>query len=519
MATLCVVGVAALAWVWQRHRERACFEAPWEVREAAPGPRYPRCVYSPPGNPASPSTYRERQPSQQLRVTYPPEGALFPPNLCAPFITWDDGVNDLWQVIIEVPDAGLKWRHVARGRRWRVPRGVWRAICRDAVAHDARIQVAGVRRHGQQSSVQASKPVSFRVSADHADDYLVYRLVAPALHADSTPSTFVRHIGSSKATLLLSSRGAYCFGCHVFSSSAGDRGLLSIQSRYLPRSQEVCMGLYRIEQRRGQKVELPLAIRMTTFAAWSPDGARLALAADQHAGPALLLEEAGQCTPGIGVFDVRSTALYVLPGTECSGRAVAYPCWSPNGRSIAFCSAPLSRQPGPLKLDLQIVPFNRGRGGEPRDVPGASANGMSNYLPRFSPDGKWLSFCQSDSGAFITSSSDIYLMTSGPQEPPRRLECNAPYAGDSWHSWSSNSRWLAFASKRDDGIHARIYLTHIDTNGRSSPAVRLPIGRPPLLSFNLPEFVRNRPRIGERDLFDVVRVERDGVKAKAKRAP
>jgi len=291
--------------------------------------------------------------------------------------------------------------------------------------------------------------------------------------------------------------------------------MLSIQSRYLlakPDSPETSVGLYRLGQRLGRKVELPLAMAMTTFAAWSPDGSKLAVGADPHGGSALLLARAGQWALGLGVLDARSSALYLLPGTERPDRGISHLCWSSDGRSIAFCSAALPQQPGSLKLDLQIVPFNRGRGGEPRAVPGAAENGKSNYLPRFSPDGKWFSFCQCDNGAFITSSSDIYLMPSDRQEPPRRLECNAPYAGDSWHSWSSNSRWLAFASKRDDGVHARVYLTHIDADGRASPPVRLPVDRPPLLSFNLPQFLRSRPPVGKRDLFEVVRVERDGVK-------
>jgi len=70
---------------------------------------------------------------------------------------------------------------------------------------------------------------------------------------------------------------------------------------------------------------------------------------------------------------------------------------------------------------------------------------------------------------------------------------------------------LAFASKRDDGIYARVYLAHIDEEGHASPAVRLPVKDELLESFNLPEFLAQAPRFKERDLFDVVRVERPAV--------
>ena len=102
-------------------------------------------------------------------------------------------------------------------------------------------------------------------------------------------------------------------------------------------------------------------------------------------------------------------------------------------------------------------------------------------------------------------------MPGGLSGRARRLECNDAQAADSWHSWSSNSRWLVFASKRDDGIYARLYLAHIDEAGRASPAVRLPLEQPPLASFNIPELVAERPRIPERELFDAVRVGRPAV--------
>ena len=66
-----------------------------------------------------------------------------------------------------------------------------------------------------------------------------------------------------------------------------------------------------------------------------------------------------------------------------------------------------------------------------------------------------------------------------------------------------------FASKRDDGVFARLYLTHIDAGGNASVAVRVPLTKPPLMSFNVPEFVATVPPIEEATLYEEVRVERD----------
>jgi Tol biopolymer transport system component len=44
-----------------------------------------------------------------------------------------------------------------------------------------------------------------------------------------------------------------------------------------------------------------------------------------------------------------------------------------------------------------IISFNNGKGGKAMPIEGASNNGLSNYFPRVSPDGKWLLFCQAES--------------------------------------------------------------------------------------------------------------------------
>ena len=46
----------------------------------------------------------------------------------------------------------------------------------------------------------------------------------------------------------------------------------------------------------------------------------------------------------------------------------------------------------------------------------------------------------------------------------RRLDINSDQS-DYWKSWSSNSRWIAFSSKRKDGIFTRIYFSYVDDEG------------------------------------------------------
>lgn len=63
---------------------------------------------------------------------------------------------------------------------------------------------------------------------------------------------------------------------------------------------------------------------------------------------------------------------------------------------------------------------------------------------------------------------------------------------NSWHSWSSNSRWLVFSSK-ENSAYTQLFLTRIDEQGNDSPPVLLEQFTSPDRAANIPEFVRRKP--------------------------
>ena len=73
-----------------------------------------------------------------------------------------------------------------------------------------------------------------------------------------------------------------------------------------------------------------------------------------------------------------------------------------------------------------------------------------------------------------------------------RLGLNSDFA-DSYHSWSSNGKWIVFSSKRLDGLTARPFLSYINSDGTSEKPFVLPQKDPEFYnnfskSFNIPEF-------------------------------
>ena len=134
-----------------------------------------------------------------------------------------------------------------------------------------------------------------------------------------------------------------------------------------------------------------------------------------------------------------------------------------------------------------LLPFNDGKGGVPEVLEGAAGDGRSNFFPKYSPDGKWIVFCKADSYMLLQPDSDLYIIPAA-GGVARRLRYNTARM-NSWHSWSSNSKWLVFSSKVNTP-YTQLFLTHIDENGNDSPPVLLERFTSPDRAANIPEFVK-----------------------------
>ncbi|MGE5294607.1 MAG: tetratricopeptide repeat protein, partial [Solirubrobacterales bacterium] len=226
------------------------------------------------------------------------------------------------------------------------------------------------------------------------------------------------------------------------------------------------------------------------------------------------------------IYDRQTGVFQSLPGADDPNLVQSNASWSPDGKYIVFAAtkAYTLRTPGnegkvllspedcrvfleegkPFKFDLYKIPFNDGKGGKPEPLAGASANGMSNFFPRFSPDGKWIVFCQASNYMLLQPDSELYIIPSEGGQA-RRLRANTKRM-NSWHSFSPNGKWLVFSGK-PDSPYTKLYLTHIDENGQSTPAVLLDHLTSPDRAANIPEFVRTDPdaiqRIREKFIDDV----------------
>ena len=205
-----------------------------------------------------------------------------------------------------------------------------------------------------------------------------------------------------------------------------------------------------------------------------------------------------------------------------------FPFWAPDGKTLYYCSAhfeyqdtidhgiELIRRFSEVKynlykksFDTQTMQFG------PRElVFDAEAMDKSATLPRVSPDGRFLMFTLGKYGVFHIwhRDADLWMMDLTTGQVRNMKEINSPDV-ESYHSWSSNGRWVVFSSRRYDGNYTRPFFAHIDKNGHASKPFELPCADPDyhrqfLRSYNIPEFMQGPVTISPQDFSDVLK--RDG---------
>ncbi|NLX97417.1 MAG: hypothetical protein GXY83_14705 [Rhodopirellula sp.] len=422
-------------------------------------------------------------------------GIVLPPNV-APlnFAVREEGERFFARISGE---AGEPVEIVSRSRAIAIPPGHWRALLDCNRGRDLRWEVYA-ELHGQWRRYHT---LINRVAEDEIDPYLVYRLIPPVFNTWNEVGIYQRSLATSKESVVLDGKslGSACVNCHAFSGNDPQRMLIAMRSDSL--------GKATILADEGRVAKLDTALGYT---AWHPSGRMAAYSTNKvrqvfhTAGPEVR-----------DVIDLESSLAYVriasleskqVPGASDEGQLATYPAWSPDGRWLYYCRAPLlwtDRDAVPperyaeVRYDLMRMAYDleTDQWGDPQTVLSSNETGLSILLPRVSPDGRFLMFCMCGYGCFpaFQPTSDLYLMDlqKGTYEkPPINSE-----ASESWHSWSSNSRWVAFSSKRGSGVFTRCYLSYIDETGRAHKPLVVPQADPEFYesfvkTISVPELLR-----------------------------
>ena len=218
----------------------------------------------------------------------------------------------------------------------------------------------------------------------------------------------------------------------------------------------------------------------------------------------------------IVILDMKDHSLIVDPRFNTQEYFETTPVFTPDGKTLYFgrsTAHEVPRETEMIQYDLLKASFNEETGevGPFEMVIPASQEGHSVTFPRPSFDGKWLMYNLADFSIFPIDhkEADLWLMNLETGDTRPIDEVNSDFS-ESFHNWSSNSRWFLFSSRRDDGLYVQVYFSSIDTEGHCTKPFVLPQKDPrkyyksTLFSFNVPDFTRDKVEFDTRNVYKEV---------------
>ncbi len=374
------------------------------------------------------------------------------------------------------------------------------------------------------------------IAADPIDPYISYRLIEPSYVGYEVMTINQRNLTDFNEDVIYNNyaisdgENGQCVNCHNYQNYNRD-GNMQMHLRQLKG------GTVIVVDGEIRKVDLktPYTISAGVYPSWHPTERLIAystnLTGQNFHTRNIEKVEVQDSESDLILYDIDKNEVSIIANER--HKFESFPAWSPDGKWLYFVSAHfevedeemenwyLRERYDSIRYDIFRKPFDLKTRtfGATDTVFMASQYGKSATFPRVSPDGKWLLFALGDYGQFHVwhKSSDLYVMNLESRKVYPLRAANSPDV-DSFHSWSSNGRWIMFTSRRDDGSYTRLYFTHFDENGNASKAFILPQEEPGYYdglfkSYNVPEFMVKKVELDHHDLYEVIN-STEAVKAK-----
>ena len=375
------------------------------------------------------------------------------------------------------------------------------------------------------------KPFSIYVSPDSIDYGLCYRLIEPGYEVWSKMGIYERDLSSfEEQPLIENTQFEGCVNCHSFNRAdpkdmslhiRGPHGATLLRKNYGPVT--------------AYNTRTDHTLGLCVYPYWHPSGRYIAYSTNTtnqlfHSAGSNRVEVFDTASD-LQVYDVEKNELLLSPLLKQDSVYETYPVFSADGRSLYFCAARAlpegSHQLDSIRYNLCRIDFNPETGtfgDQIETVVDAASQQKSVSFPRPSYDGRFLCYTLSDYGQFSIwhHEADLWLLDLRSEKgevKSEKLAAARPMDGanskdtESFHNWSTNSRWLVVSSRRDDGLFTRPYFCHVDKDGNVTKAFMLPQRNPRrfyrgrFMSFNVPDFITGPTHFDSRQATQAINNE------------
>ena len=406
----------------------------------------------------------------------------------------------------------------------------WHALTSSAKGKDITVEVFA-SKDGQWHRFQ---PFFLHVSPDSIDPYLSYRLISPSYVSYEELTLNQRCLENYDEQVMVDNMlcstesGGQCVNCHNFQQYNPDR--MQFHAR------QAHGGTVIVYDGKAEKINIhgDSLISSGVYPSWHPTLPLIAYSTNKtmqsfHTSDINKIEVLDSESDLI-LYDVEHHEVGKI--SHEANELEIFPFWAPDGKTLYFCSAhfeyendtvdlsEITMRAKEVKYNIYRMAFDpAAKTFGPRElVFDAAAEGKSATLPRISPDGRWLLFTLGEWGCFHIwhRDADLWMidLQNGEAKPMDALNSENT---ESYHSWSSNGRWVVFSSRRNDGVFTRPFIAHGDAQGRASKPFELPSENPDyhqqlIKSYNVPELMRGPVTFTPQQMAEILKGESTEVK-------
>lgn len=377
---------------------------------------------------------------------------------------------------------------------WRISQ--WRKMTEEAKGSEVKVY----NNRGERWKIHISdKPIDYG---------LQYRLVSPGYQVFGSMSIRERSLTDFKEKILITGDEINgCVNCHEYNRADPSRFTIHFRggnAATMLKCDDICAAY---------ETKTDSTLGKCVYPYWHPSGKFIAYSTNRthqqfHIEGEKLIEVYDD-ESDILIYNVLDNTIKSPPALSVEGILDNYPVFSADGRSLYFCRYHLTNDKDDLKqrkYSLCKMSFNEETGnveGEVQTVIDAKKEGISVAFPRPSYNGRFIMYTSLDYGLFPIwhKESDLWLHDLSTGQNVRLANANSPDA-ESFHNFSSDSKWFVFCSRRDDGRFTHAYIAQIDENGNTTKPFLLPQKEPvkyysrQFYSYNTPCFVTAPVKFG-----------------------
>lgn len=384
------------------------------------------------------------------------------------------------------------------------------------------------------------KPYILTVANEAIDAFLSYRLIPPSYELYRQLGIYQRNLTNWDVHTIYENNREFenssnhCINCHNYRSNSSADMMFHVRANY--------GGTVIVQNGKAHKVQMKdsTIISAGVYPSWHPTENLIAFSTNKtgqafhiyHPEKIEVMDESSDLL----LYDVTKNEVCHILRTP--NDLETFPCWAPDGKKLYFCNAdiiplldpslPDSTRTQQLMIRYDSIYYNlmsvtfdpkTRQFGEPQIEVDAASMHKSISVPRVNPDGRYVLYTQGDYGQFHIwhKSADLWVKDLQTGNCYAIDAANSPDA-ESFHSWSSNGRWMVFASRRMDGNYSRAFIAYFDKSGQAHKAFVIPQEDPEwnillLKSYNVPELTKDSVTISTADISKCV-YETEAVNAK-----